>query len=109
MAGEEIVVEMEKGKTLGIKLQAVGKLDVKKASTHVTTMSPLCHLSGSPLRSPLHSHIWQVGKLDVKSGTREVFFDFNGMPRSVMITDRVAEANKVPRPKAAVAGDLSLP
>ena len=62
--GEEISVELERGKTLGIKLQA-------------------------------------VGQLDVKTGVREVFFDFNGMPRSVMIRDRNAASTRVVRSKAA--------
>ena len=61
--GEEISVDLEKGKTLGIKLQA-------------------------------------VGQLNVKDGTREVFFDFNGMPRSVLIDDRNAKADRVVRAKA---------
>ena len=61
--GEEIGVELEKGKNLGIKLTAVGQLDVKE-------------------------------------GTREVFFEFNGMPRSVMIPDRRATTSKVSRAKA---------
>jgi pyruvate carboxylase len=61
--GEEISVELQKGKTLGIKLNA-------------------------------------VGTLDAKSGMREVFFDFNGMPRSVMIADRRAQADRVVRAKA---------
>ena len=60
--GEEISVDLEKGKTLGIKLQA-------------------------------------VGQLNVKDGTREVFFDFNGMPRSVMIEDRNAKSDRVVREK----------
>jgi len=61
--GEEISVELETGKTLGIKLNA-------------------------------------VGSLDPKSGKREVFFDFNGMPRSVMIEDRRAQSDRVVRAKA---------
>jgi len=65
--GEEISVDLEKGKTLGIKLQA-------------------------------------IGQLDAKTGAREVFFDFNGMPRSVMIDDRNALSTRVVRQKA-VAGD----
>ena len=71
--GEEISVELEKGKTLGIKLNA-------------------------------------VGTLDVKSGMREVFFDFNGMPRSVMIADRKAQDSKVVRAKATEApGSVGAP
>jgi pyruvate carboxylase len=71
--GEEISVELEKGKTLGIKLNA-------------------------------------VGTLDVKSGMREVFFDFNGMPRSVMIADRKAQDSKVVRAKATDApGSVGAP
>ena len=61
--GEQISVEIEKGKTLGIKLQA-------------------------------------VGNLDEKSGTREVFFELNGMPRHVSIEDRNAAAERVVRAKA---------
>jgi len=71
--GEEISCELEKGKTLGIKLMAVGSLDVKNA-------------------------------------TREVFFDFNGMPRSVVIADRNAESNRVQRAKATdAAGSVGAP
>jgi len=66
--GEEISVELEKGKTLGIALKA-------------------------------------VGKMDPKTGIREVFFDFNGMPRSVRIEDRQAASTKISRPKA-IQGDL---
>lgn len=61
--GEEILVEFEKGKTVGIGLQA-------------------------------------VGMLNEKMGTREVFFEFNGMPRSVMVADRKATTVKVKRAKA---------
>jgi pyruvate carboxylase len=61
--GEEISVELEKGKTLGIALKA-------------------------------------VGKIDAKTGMREVFFDFNGMPRSVLIADRQATSTRISRPKA---------
>ena len=66
--GEEIAVELEKGKMLGIKLNA-------------------------------------VGLLDPKSGTREVFFDFNGMPRSVKINDRTAQPARscAPRPPTCPA------
>lgn len=46
-----------------------------------------------------------IGELNAKDGTREVFFDFNGMPRSVMIPDRQALSDKVVRPKAA-EGDV---
>merc|ERR1712060_679801 len=61
--GEEISVELEMGKVVGIKLQA-------------------------------------VGQLNVKSATREVFFEFNGMPRSVVIADRTAQKGMVVRVKA---------
>jgi pyruvate carboxylase len=71
--GEEISVELQKGKTLGIKLNA-------------------------------------VGTLDPKSGTREVFFDFNGMPRSVTIADRNAQTDRVVRAKATDApGSVGAP
>lgn len=72
--GEEIAVELETGKVLGIKLQAVGQLNEKTA-------------------------------------TREVFFEFNGMPRSVQVVDRTASASKVVRPKAvsAVVGSIGAP
>ena len=71
--GEEISVSLEKGKTLGIKLTA-------------------------------------VGTLDAKTGMREVFFEFNGMPRGVMIADRRAQANKVVRAKATEApGSVGAP
>ena len=71
--GEEIAVVLEKGKTLGIKLQA-------------------------------------LGKLDPKTGTREVYFDFNGMPRSVQILDRNALSSRVMRPKATVEpGSVGAP
>ena len=42
-----------------------------------------------------------AGQLDVKEATREVFFEFNGMPRSVKINDRTAQSTKVVRAKAA--------
>jgi len=61
--GEEVSVELEKGKVIGIKLQAVGQLNAKE-------------------------------------GTREVFFDFNGMPRSVVVADNTAQLTKVKRAKA---------
>eukprot|EP00326_Haptolina_ericina_P033967 CAMPEP_0181237180 /NCGR_PEP_ID=MMETSP1096-20121128/38611_1 /TAXON_ID=156174 ORGANISM="Chrysochromulina ericina, Strain CCMP281" /NCGR_SAMPLE_ID=MMETSP1096 /ASSEMBLY_ACC=CAM_ASM_000453 /LENGTH=1162 /DNA_ID=CAMNT_0023332489 /DNA_START=47 /DNA_END=3535 /DNA_ORIENTATION=+ len=61
--GEELYVELERGKTIGIALQA-------------------------------------VGMLDVKDGTREVFFEFNGMPRSVRISDKSAQKDRVVRAKA---------
>merc|ERR1712061_399307 len=66
--GEEISVELETGKVVGIKLQ-------------------------------------EVGQLNVKSATREVFFEFNGMPRSVIIGDRTAQKSMVVRAKAA-PGDV---
>ena len=41
---------------------------------------------------------------------REVFFDFNGMPRSVMIADRKAQDSKVVRAKATDApGSVGAP
>lgn len=71
--GEEIHVDLERGKTLGIKLIAVGQLHPKDA-------------------------------------TREVFFEFNGMPRAVIINDRTAQSNKVVRPKAIdTAGGIGAP
>ena len=71
--GEEIAVELEKGKMLGIKLR----------------------------RSAARP----------KDGTREVFFDFNGMPRAVTIEDRNATAGKVVRAKASadVPGEVGAP
>ena len=39
-----------------------------------------------------------MGQLNVKEATREVFFDFNGMPRSVNVQDRVVAATKVTHP-----------
>ena len=42
-----------------------------------------------------------VGQLNAKEGTREVYFEFNGMPRSVKINDRTAQSTKVVRAKAA--------
>ena len=45
-----------------------------------------------------------------KEGTREVYFEFNGMPRSVKINDRTAQSTKVVRAKAAeVPGGLGAP
>ena len=72
--GEEVQVELQKGKTLGIKLQAVGQLNVKEAS-------------------------------------REVFFDFNGVPRSVVVTDRNAAKTRVSRARAldGVLGSVGAP
>jgi len=71
--GEEISVDLEPGKTLGIKLVAVGQLNIKDA-------------------------------------TREVFFEFNGMPRSVFVADRAGKLNKVSRPKAeGVLGGVGAP
>ena len=72
--GEEISVELEKGKTLGIKLQA-------------------------------------VGKLDAKTGLREVYFEFNGMPRSVYVLDRNAAKTRITRQKATAgdAGSVGAP
>jgi len=67
--GEEISVELERGKTIGISLEAIGMLNEKDA-------------------------------------TREVFFNFNGMPRSVLISDKTAKATKVQRPKAD-GGDVN--
>jgi len=61
--GEEISVQLEIGKVLGVKLTAIGPINVTK-------------------------------------GTREIFFEFNGMPRSVMIADKRAQAGQVTRPKA---------
>ena len=44
------------------------------------------------------------------AATREVFFDFNGMPRSVVIADRNAESNRVQRAKATdAAGSVGAP
>jgi len=72
--GEELQVELEKGKTIGISLEAIGMLNPKDA-------------------------------------TREVFFTFNGTPRSVIIADRTAKASKVQRPKAVsgVPGSVGAP
>ena len=71
--GEEISVELQRGKTLGIKLVAVGQLNAKE-------------------------------------GTREVYFEFNGMPRSVKINDRTAQLTKVVRAKATdVPGGVGAP
>jgi len=71
--GEEIAVVLEKGKTLGIKFQA-------------------------------------LGRLDPKTGMREVFFDFNGMPRSVQVEDRNATSSRVMRAKAtADPGSVGAP
>jgi pyruvate carboxylase len=71
--GEEISVDLEPGKTLGIKLVAIGQLNAKAA-------------------------------------TREVFFEFNGMPRSVFIADRTANLNKMSRPKAeGTPGGIGAP
>jgi pyruvate carboxylase len=69
--GEEISVELEKGKTLGIALKA-------------------------------------VGKIDAKTGMREVYFDFNGMPRSVKIADRAATSTRVQRAKAVTTDPGSV-
>jgi pyruvate carboxylase len=60
---EEIAVEFDAGKRVGIKLVAIGQLNAKDA-------------------------------------TREVFFEFNGMPRTVRVTDRTAANNRVVRAKA---------
>ena len=66
---EEFQVELEKGKTLLIKLLTVGEL-------HATT------------------------------GQREVFFEFNGQLRSILVADKKAQKDVKVRPKAdkTVAG-----
>jgi len=61
--GEEVNVELEHGKTLIIKLTA-------------------------------------VGELDAKSGQREVFFELNGLPRSIFVSDKKATTKVVTRKKA---------
>lgn len=126
--GEEIEVELEKGKTLGIKLSAVGQvlqgllaggwipparlrharirqpasmghasfgtthfcniLDVFKTCTRGTGLS---HHEGLPHnRIPLCP-----SQLNPKDATREVFFEFNGMPRSVFVQDTTAKMSQV--------------
>ena len=95
--GEEIKVELMKGKTLGIKLQAVGKLDAKSGLREVFAelngMHPVHVCTCACCASP-----------QVYGMCMQVFFEFNGMPRTVMIPDRNAQLHKVVRPKA-VAGD----
>lgn len=61
--GEEITVEIEPGKTLIVRLLAVGEL--------------------------------------AADGTREVFFELNGQPRSLRVPDRAAVKTVVQREKAA--------
>ena len=60
--GEEFSFELEKGKTLWIKLLAKGELD--------------------------------------KDGKREVFWELNGLPRSVHVVDKQATTTKIEREKA---------
>ncbi|KAG8458106.1 hypothetical protein KFE25_012766 [Diacronema lutheri] len=52
-----------------------------------------------------------IGELVPKSGTREVFFELNGVPRSVVVTDRTAESSTTMRPKAnkEEAGQVGAP
>ena len=71
--GEETIVEIEEGKTLVIKLVAIGELG--------------------------------------DDGTRRVYFELNGQPRDVVITDKSAELEIAGRPKAdrAVPGQVGAP
>jgi len=52
-----------------------------------------------------------VGTLDQKTGTREVFFELNGSPRSVKIDDEHSTEKHVQRPKADanVPGSVGAP
>jgi len=72
--GEEIAVEFEEGKKVGIKLVALGQENKKDA-------------------------------------TREVFFEFNGMPRAVLVEDKLLRSQAVVRAKAVPgdAGSIGAP
>ena len=52
-----------------------------------------------------------VGTLDPKTGSREVFFELNGSPRSVLVLDAHSSEKHVLRPKADpnVAGSVPAP
>merc|ERR1712066_973792 len=45
-----------------------------------------------------------LGSLDERNATREVFFEFNGMPRVVLVEDKELLTQKVVRAKA-IPGD----
>ncbi len=69
-SGEEIQVEIERGKILIVKLTAVGEL--------------------------------------AEDGTRQVFFELNGQPRSIRVADAAAQATVVRREKADPADPGSV-
>ena len=63
-----------------------------------------------PTSPPPHRSPQAVGEVNPKDGTREGFFEFNGMPRSVTVPDRSAKSSKVVRPKATDApGSVGAP
>jgi len=63
--GEEVALDLEKGKRLIVKLLA-------------------------------------IGELSTKDGTREVFFEMNGLPRTIRVVDKLASKAVVTREKANV-------
>jgi pyruvate carboxylase len=67
---EEVSVEIERGKTLIIKLRAVGELD--------------------------------------PDGTRLVYFELNGRPRSIRVTDEAAATTRVARERADASDEGSI-
>jgi len=71
--GEEASVELERGKTLFLKLKAIGDLD--------------------------------------KNGEREVYFDLNGLPRTIKVSDKSVAKTKVVREKAVpgLASSIGAP
>ena len=66
-AGEEVTIDIQEGKTLIIKLNAVGKVR--------------------------------------KDGTRTIYFELNGMPRSAVVTDLSVESDVETRVKAEPGND----
>ena len=52
-----------------------------------------------------------IGQHDATNATREVFFEFNGMPRAVMVEDNKLKSKQIVRAKAvaADAGSIGAP
>ncbi len=68
--GEEVTIDIQEGKTLIIKLNAIGKVR--------------------------------------KDGTRTIYFELNGMPRSAVVTDLSVESDVAARVKAEPGNDSQV-